>query len=208
MTIDKNPLLLFDLGNVIIQYTFDKTFDYWSKVSGISSDTIREKFFADYSDLLWFETGDISETRYRRVVSKLLGFGFSDKEFADGLNAMFIGLTPGIEELLQKLRQRHTLAALTNTNIVHERFFTQAYSKALIHFDKIFMSHRIHARKPEAESYLIVAKYYKIEPGQVVFLDDKEDNIQGAKDCGFQTVLVEDAVNDISRGLKSLGIEV
>lgn len=209
MKTNQNPLLLFDLGNVIIRYSLDKTFEYWAGLCGLKLELVRERFFESLEDFYWFERGDISDTRYFKLLNKLLGCQITEKDFVDGFNTMFIGLTDGIDELLARLKARYTLAALSNTNRVHERFFTQAYSKVLIHFDKLFLSHKIHARKPEPEAFQVVMSYYNLSPDKVIFLDDSADNIEAAARIGIKTVLVDKPDRKtILLGLQSLGVSV
>jgi epoxide hydrolase-like predicted phosphatase len=203
----QNLLLLFDLGNVVIRYSLDKTFQYWSGLCGLNQEVVRERFFSGLEDFHWFERGTISDTRFFNLLNNLLGCQITEKDYVAGFNTMFIGPTEGIGNLLSLLKKRYTLAALSNTNKIHEQYFTQTYSKVLIHFDKLFLSHKIHARKPETEAFRVVLEYYKITPDKVVLLDDNLSNIEAAKKIGLKTILVDKPdCGLIQQGLQSYGI--
>ena len=69
------------------------------------------------------------------------------------------------------------------------------------------ISYEVKQIKPDREIYESLIQKYNIVPGEAVFLDDREDNIQSAKELGFHTILVgefETALND----LRSLGVKI
>ncbi len=200
-------LILFDLGNVIFPYSNDPTAEYWSKVSGCRKENIlKEIDFNDY-EYCSFERGEIPSTRFRKYVSTKMNCTFSDADFDRGWNAMFTGVTPRVKEMLEKLRNEYLLAALSNTNEIHERHILTQFPQIIGLFDRLFFSNRIHIRKPEKEAFDLVLNYYKILPGEVLFLDDKQENTDKAKNLGMKIVLVR-SEEDIFIGLKDAGIMV
>jgi len=80
--------------------------------------------------------------------------------------------------------------ALTNTNSIHEQIWRIRYQETLSHFDKIFCSHELKARKPEAAAYQSVLNYLGVKPQHTIFLDDSAANIAGAVRLGIATILV------------------
>lgn len=69
------------------------------------------------------------------------------------------------------------------------------------------ISYEVKQIKPDREIYESLIQKYNIVPGEAVFLDDRKDNIQSAKELGFHTILVgefETALND----LRSLGVKI
>lgn len=81
--------------------------------------------------------------------------------------------------------------ALTNTNSIHEQVWKIKYRESLSHFDKVFCSHELKARKPEKEAYQSVLDYLGVQPQRTVFLDDSYANTAGAAQLGIKTILVE-----------------
>jgi len=80
---------------------------------------------------------------------------------------------------------------LSNTNEIHIPIFEKKFQNALKCFEKRFYSNEIHARKPEIRAFEIVLDYLKISPEKIIFLDDKQKNIEIANSIGMNGILVE-----------------
>ena len=59
------------------------------------------------------------------------------------------------------------------------------------YFDKLYLSHEIHAVKPEEEFYLKILNDSGENPSRSIFLDDLPANIQGAEKAGFKAYLID-----------------
>ena len=53
------------------------------------------------------------------------------------------------------------------------------------------ISYEVQIVKPEPGIYEALIKKYDLVPAECVFLDDKEDNVQAARECGFHGIVVE-----------------
>jgi len=182
--------LIFDLGNVVFNVDFDLIYKYWSDHSGVSYEKIK-KYFEHDKHFDMFERGDISEHDYRKITQGNLGMNLSEKDFDEGLTALYLDECDGINFLLKELKQNYRIIALSNTNIIHKRVWREKYKDTMDQFEKIFSSHEINTRKPETEPYLIALDYLKMKPEEVIFLDDKEENIGPAKTLGIKTITVK-----------------
>ncbi|MGA2143108.1 MAG: HAD family phosphatase [Brevinematales bacterium] len=201
-------VVLFDLGNVVINYSLQKTVENWSKSSGIPAEVILSKF--DFNDDTFhrFERGEITPSRFKKYISGRIGYEFSDAEFEQGFDAMFTGLMPEIENVMTSLRNgSYRVAALSNTNEIHERFVLKKYNRALSCFDKLFLSHRIRSRKPERAAFDTVIDYFKVSPSDILFFDDNPENVGMASSFGIKSTLVN-SITDIKNGLENAGITV
>lgn len=61
-------------------------------------------------------------------------------------------------------------------------------SKLEDHFDYIFSAKKLKTSKSLPAGYLLVAKQLKLPPDQIVFIDDRYDNIQAAQQAGMKTI--------------------
>ncbi len=182
-------LLIFDLGNVIFEIDSNRTFDYWSKLTGLEREFLKNMFFSgnDYNS---YELGETSEERFRQNFSKKINFNIQKDDFIHGLNLMIIGPNNGIEEILVSLKNKCYLSVLSNTNKIHERYIIQNYTHILTYFDKLFFSHKIKCRKPEKKVFHLVLNHFKVLPENTVFFDDVEENISSAKEVGIHSFLI------------------
>lgn len=59
-------------------------------------------------------------------------------------------------------------------------------------FDHLTFSHRLRTAKPEAAIYRHAAAGLGVDPAQVLFIDDREENIEGARRAGMQVIRYTD----------------
>lgn len=72
-------------------------------------------------------------------------------------------------------------------------------------FREIFLSSTIGLRKPDAEAYDYVVQAIGVPAERIVFFDDLDENIDGARQRGLKVVLVR-SPDDVARALEALGI--
>lgn len=185
----KITAIIFDLGKVVFNLSFDLVFKSWATSSGKQFSEIKNKFqFDELFDK--FETGEISPEKYRSLISQRLNLQLTDEEFDKGWCDLYLDPYNEIEQLLIDLKHKYRLVALTNTNIIHNKVWRLKYAGILKHFEKIFSSHEIGKRKPDEKVYRMVLDFLQCSPEETLFIDDNADNITGANILGIKTILV------------------
>ena len=196
--------LIFDLGKVVFDLSFERVFQSWAKGSNGQAYELKARFqFDDLFDQ--FEKAAITPQHFRREVANKLGLTLTDQEFDAGWGDLYLAAYPGIDALLAQLKSSYQLVALTNTNCLHSPVWKRKYADTLRYFDHVFSSHELQARKPEATAYQHVLAYLQMQPAEVVFLDDSPDNIKGADQLGLKTILVT-SYEQMTAALHSLGL--
>ncbi|MDQ1318621.1 MAG: glucose-phosphatase [Candidatus Poribacteria bacterium] len=198
--------VILDLGGVVFAISVDQIIKSWAKSAGCHPKDIAPKFKVDEYYKL-FEMGKISPEEYRSHVYNVLGIRISDEDFDEGWNSIYLELLPGIESLLLQLKDKTKLIVLTNTNEIHAREWRIRYADILRHFDRVFASHEIGARKPSPESFNAILDYLGTTPDKVVFFDDTPDNVEGALSIGISSFVVNSPY-EVSEKLKQMGIEI
>ena len=185
----KTPLL--DLGNVILRVDFEGFFLWLSKRSKlISADEIK-KFL---TSSLWaeYEFGTISKQDFIERARKLFQADFTDAEFEEQYCNIFPGIVPGMDLVLSEMAEAGPVYCLSNTNEMHQKKFMRDFV-LLEKVTKIFASHEIHKRKPYPGVYQDVVNEIGIKPKDVIFFDDLQKNIDGAKKAGLEAHLFQSA---------------
>jgi FMN phosphatase YigB (HAD superfamily) len=182
--------LLFDLGGVIIDIDFNRVFARWGVFAGCDPALLRERFTQD-EPYRRHEIGAIGIADYFASLRASLGIELSDAQFLEGWNAIFVDEVPGIAALLARAAQRLPLYAFTNSNAAHAACWSVKFPDALKNFKKVFISSSIGLRKPDAAAFEFVVKEIGVPASRIVFFDDSPHNIDGARACGLQTVLVK-----------------
>ncbi|MEO6833426.1 MAG: HAD-IA family hydrolase, partial [Chitinophagaceae bacterium] len=57
-------------------------------------------------------------------------------------------------------------------------------------FDKVYYSHQVGMRKPDAEIFLKILKENNLDPAKTLFLDDSPQHLVTAESLGIRTLLV------------------
>lgn len=187
---DDIEALLFDLGGVIIDIDFDRVFQAWAEKSALSTDELKAKFSQDTAYKAQ-EIGKIDSREYCASLRNTLGLELSDDDILDGWNRIFIGMIPGIAQLLQTLSQKIPIYCFTNTNDTHRQEWQKNWGHELTYFNDIFISSNIGLRKPDKAAFDYVVQKIGTVPNKVLFFDDSIENIIGAKQAGLSTVHVK-----------------
>jgi len=178
--------ILFDLGNVVVEVDFRRTFRHWA----ISADVEESMFYERWSEDAAYrshETGDLSFEEYVAALTETLGVSMSHDDWHAGWNEVFVGPYPGVQEKLIELKGTLPLFAFTNTNPTHEVEWRARYSQAMVHFEEIYVSSTIGLRKPDQKAFEWVTDAMQLAPEEILFLDDNAENIAGAERSGLTT---------------------
>jgi glucose-1-phosphatase len=184
----KYQAILFDLGNVLLNYSFDLTFQKWAELTSYTPEYFKNHFQFD-GKLLEYEKGHITSMVYFHYVTIMLEIKWTYEIFKTGWNAIHIGIPDGIYALLENLKSNYKLYILSNTNELHADFWKSHFSPLLRHFEGIYCSHELHAHKPEPEIFQMVSHLIKIPLEQLLFIDDMPENVSGAKKIGLDAIL-------------------
>lgn len=94
-------------------------------------------------------------------------------------------------EFLQNLSGNYRLFLLSNTDPIHiEKFERDVESSFYMDFyqcfEKVYFSHEIGYRKPDAEAFNFILNKHDIQPKRTLVVDDKKFNTDAAEALGFQ----------------------
>jgi putative hydrolase of the HAD superfamily len=79
----------------------------------------------------------------------------------------------------------------TNNGPLEEDTLPGLYPDAFEPFGHRFFAWRLDANKPDARAYEHVTELLGVAPGDVAFIDDSPDNVDGARTFGWDAVLFE-----------------
>jgi putative hydrolase of the HAD superfamily len=92
------------------------------------------------------------------------------------------------------------LYLFSNTNALHQAFWSREYRSLLEHFSMIFCSHQLGARKPSPDVFRKVANAIAVAPSRLAFFDDLPENVDGARQAGLVGFHIT-SVADLRRAL-------
>ncbi|HTV77739.1 MAG TPA: HAD family phosphatase [Steroidobacteraceae bacterium] len=175
-------ILLFDLAGVLLEFCGVES------TSKLSAGAVSAQKFGDFwskspvADHLY--RGRISPEEFASGAVTEWALTTTPTEFLIAFRQWLVGPYEGAFELLAKLRRNHTLACLSNTNVLDcERF--RAELRLHERFDFCFFSNEIGLRKPDIDCYRHVLERLNAQPAEVVFFDDNLECVEGAKAAGI-----------------------
>ena len=144
------------------------------------------------------EKGEIDANTFRNLVRDSLNIDLTDIQIDKAWDAMLLELPYSRLKMLGNLRPQYQTLVLSNTNEIHVKTFDRivgAVSEGKLiadFFDKVYYSNEMGMRKPDPEIYSFVIEENNLEPSKTLFIDDMEQNIQGANSLGIKTLHLTD----------------
>ena len=190
MTAVRPKALLLDLGGVVIDLHPRACFEYWARRAGVDVRDIGARWGGIDDAYRAHEVGAIDFATYTERLSARLGIALTVEDWRRGWNELFAGPLVEVADALPKAAARMPVCCYTNTNAEHQASWQARYGHLLTPFRKIYVSSEIGRRKPDVASFVWVAADMGIAPGDILFLDDSRENIEGATAAGMRTLHV------------------
>jgi putative hydrolase of the HAD superfamily len=198
--------VLFDVGGVLITLDGYYPVQLVAKFYNIDTD-LANKVFNKYMAKLGNEyTGKDAEKKMWESLSSDIGsdnkeipYFILHEDFEKRVKRNYKVL-----EMLEDLKDRGFIVGiLSDTNIIHKemKILQDIYS----YVDILLLSCDIGVRKPKKEAFRNALKVMGLNSEEVIFIDDKIDNVKSANEMGFKTILAENEeqiVNDIKQLIK------
>ena len=194
--------ILFDLGNVLVQFDFQRWYRALESFSPYDAAAMRRRVAA--TDLVErFETGLIEPPDFVAQLSEILELGMDYAGFCRLWSSIFTDpLVP--EAMLEGLAARYRLVLLSNTNAIHFKMIRANYP-LLRHFHQRILSYEVHAMKPRREIFQAALECCGCRPEECFYTDDIAAYVQAAQRLGMDAVQFESLVQ-LQRELKARGI--
>src|SRR5262249_35828021 len=136
------------------------------------------------------ETGQMPADEFADQVIAAFRLPVRRKEFLRELTTWAATFFPGAVDLVERIPSRYLRATLCNSNSVHWPRLMQnrRFINAFAHH---FASHLIGKIKPDEAAFRHVLDVLRCDPQDVLFLDDNELNILGARAVGMNAMQVK-----------------
>ena len=197
------PVLVFDLGKVLVD--FDYSIAARRIVPLCSSPCDPAKFFNQHAALLEnYELGKSTREEFFNQMKAASGFSGKQEEFNAFFADIFTPIQPMIDLQLELRKTRTATYIFSNTNdlaVDHIRRRFPFFSD----FDGYVLSYEHGAMKPSARLYEIVERASGRKGGEVIYIDDRPENVEAGLARGWKAILHE-APETTRAALQKLGI--
>lgn len=192
--------IIFDFGDVFIN--LDKEIIFKEIVNHGGNPTISTEIQSLNKS---FEIGKISTENFIAELSIVYPQARPDK-IKRIWNSMILDFPDYRLDFIENLAQqnKYRLFLLSNTNELHishvkQKMGLKKYTRFKNCFEKFYLSHEIHLRKPNANIYEFVLRENSLQATETIFVDDTKENTDSAKNLGINTwhlkVGEEDVIN-------------
>ena len=185
--------IVFDLGGVLIDLDFDSCVRSFREVLGYERitellDLSHQKGI--YGDM---EAGLITADEFRALILRESRPGCVPADVDRAMDGLLIGMDPKKVALLERLAEKYDIYGLSNNNEISTARMHAIYEENGLNWQKVFkkefLSCRMKMMKPSRAIFDAAAAEIGFPPAEILFVDDSQTNVDGARAAGWQAVL-------------------
>lgn len=187
----KIRIIVSDLGKVLLPFDVERAWSVLLPHFGIPLETARDTFRKVNRDCR-IGVGGSTGVEFHRRLAQEAGLALTYEAFCIAWSDMFWE-----DEAVLRLISDAPVEArylLSNTNEIHWGFIRERYPHILSPFDRLIVSHEVGLEKPDAAIYEAVIGETGLPAAAHLFIDDIQENVEGAQAVGMDAVLHTDAV--------------
>ena len=189
MPVNNVKIILFDLGNVIAHIDFDA---FWRSL-GFLTPAACTPWKEEYA--FWtlnYETGRIQSNEYFNGLIKVFHNRFTAEQLSQAVDSIIQEPVEGMVELVKQISHKYQTGLVSNTSETHYRLSLNRF-EALHILQKHYLSYRLQVMKPDRKFYKFIIHDLQVAPSVILFIDDLESNVEGARGVGMQAIRFEGA---------------
>lgn len=179
--------VVFDLGKVLLEFDFQIFAKRLAAESDLGATEIMERV-VNSSVLVEYEYGRTSSERFYDQVKAISGFRGNYSSFELIFGEIFKEI-PEMVGLHSRLKESGLPTFIfSNTNDIAVRIIRQQF-EFFGGFSDYVLSFEHFSMKPDSELYQVVEKVTGLNGADLVFMDDKEENIHAAIQRGWKGIV-------------------
>ena len=207
MDIAEINALAVDAGGVIRNEVDPQMHTYFHSLLQVKKEVYEEVWNQLYPLL---STGQISEDEFFNKMHSLTKSSTPDSfPFAESVTAELGRLFQANKKVLGMIRiakdRGYKVALASNSHPMQVRVDEERGLYDI--FNIRVLSHEIGVKKPDPEFYNIVVRKLNVQHGNIIFIDDRKENIEGAIRAGMNGIVHVNA-QQMSRDLHTLCVDI
>ena len=196
----------FDLGNVIAFFDHELGCQQVISLTGLPGSRIMEIIF-DSGMQDEYETGKISSQEFVDTFASEAKIPVDGDQLLRCISNIFTVNRSMLPVITQLAHQNFPRGILSNTCQAHWEFLCIEQVPTISELLPLhILSFRSESMKPDQKIYRDAIELAGVDASKIFFVDDRQENVQGARDAGIDAVLFESTQQLISelatRGLK------
>lgn len=193
--------IIFDFGNVLYDLNFDL---FYTNFSALLDEDVSQGLPSVLAKAVeQYDSGEINTETFIWKIQHYKKGNLDPHSIINCWNSLLDQFPSHRWAFLEKLTKNKKLYLLSNINELHlstcYKHIRKVHGKVDFetkYFDAVFYSHLIHKIKPYKDVYHYVEQGLGLKGEEIFFVDDKQENVDGALECGWKAIK-HDPSNDI-----------
>lgn len=184
-------VVAFDIGGVLVK--INRSWEDCLRDAGIRSPVIGG--LAAFPGMEGFQLGAIPLDEYAESLKGFLRLEHGHEALRVH-NLIIREPYAGTHELVEELNERGIVTAcLSNTNEPHWQEMTSGRFPNISSLQVTAVSHEMKLQKPEPSIYQAFEDMVSVRPGEIMFFDDTEENVEAAVERGWKAYWIDHAAD-------------
>lgn len=194
--------VILDMGNVLLDYDPDFALNAYLE-SEEDKQLVRKELFEGpewvEGDLGLIENAERFDGVAKRIPSRLHG---ALRKCVDNWYKCMVPL-PGARQFCKDMKSKgYRIYVLSNACHLFYEYFPAFLP--LDFFDGIVVSSDVHIAKPDIRIYEHLLDKYRLNAAECLFVDDRANNVEGARQAGMKAILFENDFEAVEKCIKSI----
>jgi putative hydrolase of the HAD superfamily len=197
--------IFFDGGGVISHFD-EALIGTFERKKGLQHGDVLKALYGGHE---WMdaEQGVMEEDAWLQIGADRLGMRVSFADLRDVWGRAFLKLDSQVLALARSLSASYRIGLLTNSSSSPQRLAEKLAQAGILDVWQVIVnSAEVGVAKPDPRIYAIAAKTIGVAPSECVHIDDKWENVVGARAAGFQAIHHTGSYPELARSLGHLGI--
>lgn len=195
--------IIFDFGGVLIPINESLTQQAFNNLGAKKNLSEQASIFNE------FEKGKLTSDEFLTKIQPFFFRKIFKPELVNAFNSMLKPLPAERKNFLKRLKKDYRIFLLSNTNELHINHIKEVagrfeYKQFYRQFEKVYYSHEVGRRKPDAEIFEMVLKENDLKAEETFYIEDGKKHIETAESLGIKTWHFnpeEDDINDLGKVL-------
>lgn len=195
--------IVFDIGDVLVKFMPEASVRY----IGVDETEVNDVLAATVGSRWWAEL-DRGVMDEEEVIEKMIEespkYKDAIRKFFDDGKELLVEAFDYSEKWIDDMKSRgYRVYLLSNYPRSYFLLHSETRMKFVKNVDGRVVSAFVKSVKPEHEIYKILLDTYNLNPNECVFIDDREDNVEGAVKAGMHGIVFKN-FEDANQKLESL----
>lgn len=191
--------IIFDMVGVLLMEKGDIC-EIASNTIGVDSEELREMFVKNIDKLFRKE---MTSEQFFDLVKKRFKLSEDIGAVWEKAHVNYREVNEDLMEAIAKMKKNYKVGIISNTHSLVTRIRKNTFAR---YFDFTVFSSDVGFAKPDKEIFKIALEKALAKPEECVFVDDQEENLEAAKELGFNTILFKNN-EQLLKELKDLGVK-